>query len=474
MIYVHGLQQRKAASLCLPMRSSFRLSSKVDIATTRLHFRIFVSIMALSRRKVRTDADRDDEDTRKNNKGYTWETIDVRSWDQIVEDPSTGRLQSFDRQEQIARKRRRDDGLRGVRRGIIRYSVLILDTSAGMDNTDLKPSRSEVVCAAACDYIHEYFDQNPISQMAIITTRDAVARKLSNMSSNPNQHIDAIQEALRLGPYGDASLQNALDLARALLGTVPAYGTREVLVAFGSLSTCDPGNIHTSIGALVPEKIRCSAVGLGAELHILRAMTETTSGSYFVAMNEEHFGELLRAHVVPPPTTSRRVAASLIRMGFPILRRLATYKPCINNIDLKRRVGYQCPRCAAWLSEMPCECTLCGLMLVSSPHLARSYHHLFPVPKYNPVTNEQDASVDATGASALTGSSEAKTQIDARCTGCLRLLPVESSLQVQCPKCKHIFCVDCDTFVHDALHHCPGCGAHNETSVLAGAGPRNL
>ena len=29
-----------------------------------------------------------------------------------------------------------------------------------------------------------------------------------------------------------------------------------------------------------------------------------------------------------------------------------------------------------------CSCHVCGLTLVSSPHLARSYHHLFPVPAF--------------------------------------------------------------------------------------------
>ena len=30
--------------------------------------------------------------------------------------------------------------------------------------------------------------------------------------------------------------------------------------------------------------------------------------------------------------------------------------------------------------ELPVECRGCGLTLVSAPHLARSYHHLFPLP----------------------------------------------------------------------------------------------
>ena len=32
---------------------------------------------------------------------------------------------------------------------------------------------------------------------------------------------------------------------------------------------------------------------------------------------------------------------------------------------------------------------MCGLTLVSSPHLARSYHHLFPVPPFEEVSAEE-------------------------------------------------------------------------------------
>lgn len=41
--------------------------------------------------------------------------------------------------------------------------------------------------------------------------------------------------------------------------------------------------------------------------------------------------------------------------------------------------GYICPQCRSKYCELPTECRVCGLTLVSAPHLARSYHHLFPV-----------------------------------------------------------------------------------------------
>lgn len=434
------------------------------------------------RRQIQTDVDRDFDDEVKTNKGYTWETTGQRSWDLIREDPTTGRLKSVERQTQIARKRRRDEIIQGVRRGIIRFSVLIIDTSAAMSNTDLKPSRAEAVCGACGEFVREYFDQNPISQLSIITTRDAIATKLSGLSSNPDVHIDAIQEALRLGPYGDASLQNALTLARTILAPIPAYGTREVLIAFGSLSTCDPGNIHDVIGKFVMDKIRCSSVGLSAEMSILRSIASRTSGSYRVALTAEHYSELMSDHVIPPPTTSNRTPASLIRMGFPMLRRLEAPKVFWNSPDVKpRRIGYECPRCKAWLSEMPCECVLCGLTLVLSPHLARSYHHLFPVPKFVALDERKDTDAEGNGELGMNGNRDKEAEdiemadVDSasgatmRCTGCLKQLPRDASLRLECPKCKHIFCLDCDAFVHDGLHHCPSCGIDETQSILAQA-----
>lgn len=28
---------------------------------------------------------------------------------------------------------------------------------------------------------------------------------------------------------------------------------------------------------------------------------------------------------------------------------------------------------------------------------------------------------------------------------------------VKCNDCKRIFCFDCDTYIHESLHNCPGC-----------------
>ena len=52
-------------------------------------------------------------------------------------------------------------------------------------------------------------------------------------------HIARLRVSLKCS--GDASLQNALDVAVDGLAGVPPYGQREVLFLFAGLSSCDPG-----------------------------------------------------------------------------------------------------------------------------------------------------------------------------------------------------------------------------------------
>ena len=116
------------------------------------------------------------------------------------------------------------------------------------------------------------------------------------------------------------------------------------------------------------------------------------AGQFGVAPNEGHFKDLL-FEIIPPPA-QRAVAraggvgnppADLMIMGFPT--RLPDTSPptlCVCHSQLKSE-GFLCPRCMAKVCDVPTDCDICGLMIVSSPHLARSYHHLFPVKPYTAV-----------------------------------------------------------------------------------------
>lgn len=64
------------------------------------------------------------------------------------------------------------------------------------------------------------------------------------------------------------------------------------------------------------EGVRCSVIGLAAEVHVCRELSRRTGGSYGVILDDAHYRDQLFQHVDPPPAASC-LDSSLIKMGFP-------------------------------------------------------------------------------------------------------------------------------------------------------------
>ncbi|KAH0602311.1 uncharacterized protein H6S33_009829, partial [Morchella sextelata] len=182
-----------------------------------------------------------------------------------------------------------------LQRGIIRHVMLILDLSIAMAEKDFRPTRYLLAIRYACDYVREYFEQNPISQLAVLGMRDGLAVRVSDMSGNPTDHIEAIQKLRLDDPRAP----------RVCRTNAPTHGTREVVIVFGALHSSDPGDIHQTIAHLVADKIRVSVVGLSAQVAVCRdrLVSKTNAGStstYGVALDDKHFRELLIDTTIPP------------------------------------------------------------------------------------------------------------------------------------------------------------------------------
>lgn len=149
---------------------------------------------------------------------------------------------------------------------------------------DFRPSRMAVVAKHVEAFIREFFDQNPLSQVSLVTIKDGVSQCLTDLGGSPESHVKALMGKLECS--GDSSLQNALDLVHGHLNQIPSYGVREVLVLYSSLSTCDPGDIMETIQQCKNSKIRCSVIGLSAEIFICKHLCQETGGSYSVALDE--------------------------------------------------------------------------------------------------------------------------------------------------------------------------------------------
>ncbi|KAK3297665.1 Ssl1-like-domain-containing protein [Chaetomium fimeti] len=397
-------------------------------------------------------------DGRKNGRSKAaWEDI-KRSWEHVVETEdgsiTVGALLEAEKRRRLMRD------TTPFQRGIIRHVMLVLDMSFAMAEKDLLPNRYLLTLNYAVDFVREYFEQNPISQLGIVGMRDGIAVRISDMGGNPAEHIEKLRIwAEQQEPQGNPSLQNALEMCRGALFHTPSHGTREVLIIYGALLSSDPGDIHDTITQLLADRIRVSIVGLAAQVAICEQLCSRTNGgdpsNYAVALHEQHFRELFLAATTPP------------------------------------------------VCRLPAECPVCALTLVLSTHLARSYHHLFPLRGWVEVSWADAARRVAGGVGSGTGGGGGGGGSGA-CFACLAAFPpvpslysgsgggedkaggqgaagaagaaaaaaaeertalapeakaagVSESGRYACTVCGNHFCIDCDVFAHEMIHNCPGC-----------------
>ncbi|XP_011633340.1 general transcription factor IIH subunit 2 isoform X3 [Pogonomyrmex barbatus] len=342
-------------------------------------------------------------------KEYRWETGYEKTWEAIKEDDHGLLEASVADIIHNAKRKRQLERKQGARLGMMRHLYIILDASESMLNQDLKPTR--FLCSL--------------------------------------KELQTLQQTM-VG--GEPSLQNSLELATKLLKLLPSHASKEILVIIGALTTCDPGDINETIRNMKLDSIRCSVIGLAAELYICKRMANTTGGEHSVALDDKHYKEQLNAHIDPPPA-AKRLDAALVKMGFPhhalhssapdtsITVCMCHAQNSEESIKLMT-TGYLCPQCLSKHCELPVECRACGLTLVSAPHLARSYHYLFPVDPFKEVALESNFSF---------------------CFGCQKAFVQKDKKVYICGKCNQTFCLDCEIFIHEILHTCPGCAVNPES-----------
>eukprot|EP00108_Taenia_solium_P004267 TsM_000419000 transcript=TsM_000419000 gene=TsM_000419000 len=339
------------------------------------------------------------------------------------------------------------------------------------------------LCVFQClkKFVENFFDQNPLSQLGIISTSSSKAQLVSALSGGFIQHLRALEELSKQQQcVGEPSIQNALVMAESRLRQargylsslyrhMPSYSSREVLLTLASMTTCDPGDIHQTIQSLITHRIRCSVISLAVEVFVHRALAEATGGSLTIIMDAPHLKTVLQSFIHPPPVSEDKDAA-LLRIGFPHstaadfeqfpVRVCMCHLPNVENkgeaaggansessvavgSSNRPRGSYLCPRCHSAYCELPVECAVCGITLMSAPHLARAYHHLFPLPRFVEVPRTEAPSTAPKGDPLGCGGCNVNLQL--------------KSVVYKCPKCSHYFCGDCDAFLHDFVHSCPKC-----------------
>mmetsp|Transcript_3883 Transcript_3883/g.5338 ORF Transcript_3883/g.5338 Transcript_3883/m.5338 type:complete len:216 (-) Transcript_3883:31-678(-) len=212
--------------------------------------------------------------------------------------------------------------------------------------------------------------------------------------------------------------------------------------------------------------------------------------------------QLLQTHTIPPPELAQQGEAAgsemvtdFVYMGFPkrVFDASSQGSYCFDGKRIRLASNsYICPRCHVRATDIPTQCCVCGLQMNSSSHIARSHHHLFPVPNFIELTIQRhpdyDTKLHSKGSewiaipfqdtnSAISSDKmllhRVMDEATSFCAGCCAsLLPTfidnqsiqgissqssSTSSVFQCPNCDGLFCPECDVFIHEFLHNCPHC-----------------
>lgn len=142
-----------------------------------------------------------------------------RTWETNLPDEDQDGLLDLAALEAERRKRLLRDTT-PLQRGIIRHMALVLDMSFAMAEKDLLPTRYRLMLSYALAFVNDFFEQNPISQLAIVGMRDGLAVRISDLGGNPAEHLEKLRAFEDHEPQGNPSLQNALEMCRGALLSV--------------------------------------------------------------------------------------------------------------------------------------------------------------------------------------------------------------------------------------------------------------
>jgi|TARA_B100000519_G_scaffold18607_1_gene13572 transcription initiation factor TFIIH subunit 2 len=395
-----------------------------------------------------------------------------RTWEDLTED-ADGNLRSSALENDASRQRRflanekrRKIALSAaqsrVAKGMIRYCYVMIDLSDAIHVEDMRPNRSAVLLPLMIKFIREFFNQNPLSQLGLIACKDGKAERITELSGSPETHVKAIKKAFASdGIGGSFSLQNGLEQAMEGLRDVPPFGAREIIAIISSLSTCDPGNINESVRKVKKMKARTNVICVAAETRVFKKLTEETKGKFSVSLDQSHLMKLILECAPPPALLVETAKPALVEMGFPRRepRKFGVGAGEEDDRDVltigPKNGEYRCPRCEARVDELPSQCGTCQLSLVSSPHLARSYHHLFPVMPF--VEVKIDDSDEETKKRKKSSDGKDDSLLLRECYGCCIVVDASTGMLSKCLKCEKEFCFACDVYIHDRLHNCVGC-----------------
>lgn len=334
------------------------------------------------------------------NKKFSWEKEYRRTWEDTLETREAEHTQPYRTEYNPYVK------------GVIRHLHVVIDTSSSIDKADFLPTFRSNITKVLKLFIPLFYRENPLSILTFLSVRD-----ISDMyCNNPNVNISMFLNKTGSGTF---SLLNALKSSIEILKE-DKY-VKEILLITGSLSTKDHSNFDDVVLDLKRLNIKVHIVSLCGEITIYKKLCKITKGKFSVPVDVDHLSFILNGFCTP--SESKSSTLNLVQLGFPTV----VYEPLVCACHLKvYKSVYECPVCKASVCSLPIKCPICETQLVSTIHLTRTYHHMYPLKPFN----------DAPAGACVICSKDAS---------------------VSCGECNTLYCSECDTYLHNYINFCPFC-----------------
>lgn len=377
--------------------------------------------------KLATD-ENEEEDLGK----FTWEEDVERSWNQLVENNGILQHVSDDKGSKTGREKYKQRHTTPLRKGVFRHLIILLDMSYNMKERDYKPDRINVLLECIDIFLKKFFYKNPVGHIGVIALKKNSAKLIQPFTSNSDDILNSIKKERTEGLDGLPSLQEGLEISNELLNDAPPYGTKEILILYGSIRTCDKKNILATLDVLVQNHVYVNCISIAPEMFVLKQICKETNGIHKVVLDKHTLKEEM-INYSETPLWMKGMEPQLIHICFPMRTQINTkiLCPCHNSLHTET---FSCNFCNSKVCRIPSKCKICGIYLVSMQDLSHVSNNLEEAPFFEDIEN--------------------KNHLFKTCNGCNKKLEEQASM---CEKCKTVFCVECDIYIHEELNQCPFC-----------------
>lgn len=84
-------------------------------------------------------------------------------------------------------------------------------------------------------FLKNFFFKNPVGHVGVVALKNSSAKLIQPFTSNVDDILNSILKERTAGLQGSPSLEEGLQIAHDLLIDMPLYGTKEVLIMYGSI-----------------------------------------------------------------------------------------------------------------------------------------------------------------------------------------------------------------------------------------------